>query len=85
MDKPLWGVRVQAPSAPGFYRSCAAHRTMGSAHRAGWFRGEFYIPLPGVVKNMGFWEESVLAGIPEGACACGAAIIFSHRPAMAVE
>ena len=32
--------RVQAPSAPGFYRSCASHRTMGSARRAGWFRGE---------------------------------------------
>lgn len=31
--------RVQAPSAPGFYRSCASRRTMGSAHRAGWFRG----------------------------------------------
>ena len=45
MDKPLWGLRVQAPSALGFYRSCAAHRTMGSAHRAGWFRGEFYMPL----------------------------------------
>ena len=46
----LMGVRVQAPSAPGFYRSCASHRTMGSAHRAGWFRGEFYIPLPGQRK-----------------------------------
>lgn len=32
--------RVQAPSAPEFYRSCASHRTMGSARRAGWFRGE---------------------------------------------
>ena len=31
--------RVQAPSAPGFYRSCASHRTMGSARRAGWFLG----------------------------------------------
>ena len=50
----LWagGRRVQAPSAPGFYRSCAAHRTMGSAHRAGWFRGEFYIPLPGAAKTV---------------------------------
>jgi hypothetical protein len=33
--------RVQAPSAPGFYRSCASRRTMGSAHRAGWFRGSY--------------------------------------------
>ena len=31
---------VQAPLAPGFYRPCASRRTMGSAHRAGWFRGE---------------------------------------------
>ena len=52
MDKPLWGLRVQAPSAPGFYRSCATHRTMGSAHRAGWFRGEFYMPLPGAAKTV---------------------------------
>jgi len=34
------GKRVQAPLVPGFYRSCASHRTMGSASRAGWFRGE---------------------------------------------
>ena len=33
--------RVQAPSALGFYRSCASRRTMGSAHRAGWFRGSY--------------------------------------------
>ena len=26
-------------TAPGFYRSCASRRPMGSAHRAGWFRG----------------------------------------------
>ena len=52
MDKPLWGLKVQAPlGARGFYRSCAAHRTMGSAHRAGWFRGEFYMPLPGAAKT----------------------------------
>ena len=30
----------------------AAHRTMGSAHRAGWFRGEFYMPLPGAAKTI---------------------------------
>ena len=35
--------RVQAPSAPGFYRSCASRRTMGSAHRAGWFRGSYIV------------------------------------------
>ena len=33
--------RVQEPLAPGFYGSCALRRTMGSAHRAGWFRGSF--------------------------------------------
>ncbi len=38
---------VQAPLAPGFYRPCASRRTMGSAHRAGWFRGEFYMPPTG--------------------------------------
>ena len=27
-------------TAPGFYHSCASRRAMGSAHRAGWFRGE---------------------------------------------
>ena len=32
--------RVQAPAAPGFYRSCASRRTMGSAHRVGWFKGK---------------------------------------------
>ena len=36
--------RVQAPLAPGFYGSCALRRTMGSAHRAGWFRGRFLKP-----------------------------------------
>ena len=25
---------------------------MGSAHRAGWFRGEFYMPLPGAAKTV---------------------------------
>ena len=25
---------------------------MGSAHRAGWFRGEFYMPLPGAAKTI---------------------------------
>ena len=29
-------------TAPGFYRSCASRRPMGSVHRAGWFRGELY-------------------------------------------
>ena len=38
---------VQAPLAPGFYRPCASRRTMGSGHRAGWFRGEFYMPPTG--------------------------------------
>ena len=27
--------RGEAPAAPGFYRSCASRRTMGSAHRRG--------------------------------------------------
>ena len=41
---------VQAPLAPGFYRPCASRRTMGSAHRAGWFRGEFYMLLTTVSR-----------------------------------
>ena len=40
---------VQAPLAPGFYRPCASRRTMGFPHRAGWFRGEFYM-LPTTVS-----------------------------------
>ena len=37
--------RVQAPSAPGFYRSCASRRTMGSGRNRlrlpAWFRGSY--------------------------------------------
>ena len=40
----LTGLRVQAPFGARVYGPCAAHRTMGSAHRAGWFRGEFDMP-----------------------------------------
>ena len=40
--------RVQAPSAPGFYRSCASRRTMGSGRNRlrlpAWFRGELCMP-----------------------------------------
>ena len=40
--------RVQAPAAPGFYRSCASRRTMGSARERprlpGWFRGKCCMP-----------------------------------------
>ena len=42
--------RVQAPSAPGFYHSCASRRTMGSARERlrlpGWFKGSYVVSLP---------------------------------------
>ena len=42
--------RVQVPSAPGFYRSCASRRTMGSGRNRlrlpAWFRGELCMPPP---------------------------------------
>ena len=46
--------RVQAPLAPGFYRSCASRRTMGSGRNRlrlpAWFRGEFYMPPQAAIK-----------------------------------
>gem|GEM_PF-4651705 len=57
--------RVQAPAAPGFYRSCASRRTMGSAHRAGWFKGECCmpplaasLPMAAKTKQPRLWHRS---------------------------
>ena len=54
------GVQGQAPlglEGPGAFQRPGsivrvALRSMGSAHRAGWFRGEFYMPLSGAVKTI---------------------------------
>ena len=47
--------RVQAPSAPGFYRSCASRRTMGSGRNRlrlpAWFRGELCMPPPAAIPQ----------------------------------
>ncbi len=47
--------RVQAPSAPGFYHSCASRRTMGSGRNRlrlpAWFRGELCMPPPAAIPQ----------------------------------
>ena len=57
--------RGEAPAAPGFYRSCASRRTMGSAHRAGWFKGECCmpplatsLPMAAKTKQLRLWHRS---------------------------
>ena len=57
--------RGEAPAAPGFYRSCASRRTMGSAHRAGWFKGECCmpplaasLPMAAKTKQPRLWHRS---------------------------
>ena len=61
--------RVQVPSAPGFYRSCASRLTMGSGRNRlrlpAWFRGELCMPPPVCRLRRHLYSSPPPAAIPQ--------------------